>query len=304
MASIPLHYTVGDFKEFNAAELQYPAYKILEAFAADNTHTGAVYIGGTGTNIGTFADTARLNNVGAHPVGTSVSTTNTVFNQNLNPVTETFDPVRPIEMNAAKDIGRQSDASLNANIIDTAFTLLINEGLGSYRVQPAAPTGGTWTAIGTITDSTVSGGSSTTLWRKISDAGSPQPPLYPVKVRSDFDVQVMTDAEIQELLQRFQNRIIDTGIGQYRVQSTAPAGGTWVRRGNAWSDTRHQVGFVPYAQAFAGTYSSWYSIYYAGVHYGDVLYSFTGYYTGYFSGRTVLGSTESTGSYSLWVRTA
>ena len=313
MPSIPLHYETGNLHEMTAAELEYPAHRILEAFAASNTGVGTVTINGAGTAIGTFVDTIRPNTIGSHPVGTSVNSSTLTFNQDLTTAAESLE--RPIEYDGG-NLHQQADGELNSNIIQTALTMLVNDGLGSYAVQPSAPAG-TWTSIGTITDQARSGNTVTTLWRKTADTAPTT--VRPMKVISG-NLQEMTDAEIQTLTSRFRNRIVATGVGQYRVQQNAPAGGTWVRRGNAWTDTRQQIANQNYTGSYTGTYSGTYSrtfIGYSGLYYSGVLYaSYTGFYTGYFTGfytgtytgtytgMTVMPTKETVSTVSLWIRVA
>lgn len=302
MAFIPLHYTVGgDFQEFSTTQLRYPAYKLLELFAANNTQTGTVNIGGSGTSIGSISDTTRPNAPGTHPVGTNVNSTVTTFRQVLDNVTENLQ--RPLEFDG-NNLRNQADTELNAGIIDTALSMLVDDGLGSYAIQPTAPTGGTWVQIGSFTDTLRSGATVSTsrLWRKTGDTEPAA--TMPMKARSDGDVQIMTDAEIETLFKRFQNRIVDSGIGQYRVQSSAPTTGTWIKKGDAFVDTRLATAFQSYAGSYSSSFASYVPIYYGGVYYGDATLWYTSYYTGYYSGRTVLASTETGGTFSLWIRSA
>lgn len=298
MPSIPLHYETGNLHEMTAAELQYPAHRILEAFAASNTGVGTVTINGPGTAIGTFVDTIRPNAIGSHPVGTSVNSTTLTFNQDLTTAAESLE--RPIEYDGG-NLHQQADGELNSNIIQTALTMLVNDGLGSYAVQPSAPAG-TWTSIGTITDQARSGNTVTTLWRKTADTAPTT--VRPMKVRTDNNLQEMTDAEIQTLTSRFRNRIVATGVGQYRVQQNAPGGGTWVRKGNAWTDTRQQVANQSYAGAYAGSYVRYTPLYFGGILYATYTGYYTGFYTGFYTGLTVMNTKETVSTASLWIRVA
>ena len=307
MADIPLRYNAGNLQEMTDAQIDYSAHRILESFASSNSGTGTVNINGAGTAIGTFVDTERPNTIGSHPVGTNVNSVTLTFNQELTAVAENI--TRPLVYNTG-NLNQADDTAINGTVINRALTELVNDGLGSYAVQPSAPSGGTWVAISTITDQAQGGDTITTLWRKT--AATAPATFRPLKVRNDNDIQEMTDAEIQTLTTRFRNQIVSTGVGQYRVQQNAPGTGTWVRKGLAWTDTRQQVANQAYAGAYsgayAGAYAGYFTRFYAGVNYGSFTGYFTGYYTGfytgYYTGLTVQGTKETVSTASLWIRTA
>lgn len=303
MASIPLKYVTGSLQEQSQTELLWYAHQILLNFAASNTGTGTIAINGTGTNIGGFSDTARTLGVGDHPTGTTTLTTN--FTQDLTAYPESFE--RPIEY-TADSISSASDSILHLTITDLAAQVLTSGGLGSYVLQPTAPAdGATWSNLGSITDTRVTNSNvaTTTLWRKVTEPNPPAEPEHPLKITdSGGTLQEMTNTEMRSLCHRFRNRIVSTGVGQYRVSPTAPGVGTWVRVGNAFDDTRQQAINISYTTNFSNTFAGDYPVYYAGVYYGIFTFYFTGYFTGFFTGLTTQAATEVANSYSLWVRTA
>ena len=314
----PLKIDGSGLKRMSDEDMDYAAHRILLEFANSNSGVGTLNFT-SGTNIGSFIDTSRPDAIGDHPVGTSVLTSTTNFYQDLGTVTE--NPTRPVEFVQTPDdrITEQTNADLNTQIVNRAMQRLVNGGIGVYRMQVTAPTsGGTWTAIGTVTDTSQSGSTTTTLWRR-STEGSPATTVRPLKVVSD-GLREMTDAEIQSLTDRLRARIVSTGIGQYKVQETAPTTGTWVRQGNIFYDSRQETGNVnysgtytgnfsgtytgnytgyyagsrdksytgnytgTYSSNFAGSYTGNYTLYYGGRNYGTYTGTYTGYYTGYFSG--------------------
>ena len=310
-------------------EMAYIANRVLTQFAATNTvsinpsdTTGL-------TNIGTFADDIRDEALGTHPATGAITTTNYIFYQDRQAQSENH--IHPIEFSSSH-LREQNDSQLNNSIISYCLNTLVASGVGSYKLQPNAPSGGTWTERGTIQD-TLRGGSTSTskLWQKTADTVPTK--VVPLKLRSDNHLQEMTEAEIQNLVGRLRNRINATGIGRYQLQANAPTGGgTWVQMGSGFTDTRRQVNAVNYSgtytnnfsgtytQNFAGTYTGYYARYapWSGAYQGNYAGSYTGYYTGYFtgtytgyftgtySGQTVQSSTEdgSGGTVKLWVRTA
>jgi len=185
-------------------------------------------------------------------------------------------------------------------------------GLGSYALQASAPAGGTWTNIGTITD-TVSGGTTSTtyLWKQTTPASTPTT-VRPMRWDGVNAIQEMTDAQIETLTARFRNQI-KAGIGQYQISQASPAtGGTWATRGTAFSDTRRTLANQSYSNTYSRTFgrnfTGYYIRYYSGRNAGTYARNFTGYYTGYytgyFTGLTVQAATETNETKSLWVRTA
>jgi hypothetical protein len=289
----PLKYDSGDLRIMTDAELGYAIYQILNAFASSNSGAGTLNTTGTGTAIGTFSDTKRPDPVGSHPVGTSVTTTTTSVYQDLTSVSESL--TKPVEF-SSNHIRIQNDTQLNDSLIAAALNELVDNGLGVYRLQPTSPTqAGTWVQVITITNTTQSGNNTTHIWRR-TGAVAPSK-LQPLKSTATGDLKVMTDAELQSLTNRMRNRIISTGIGQYKLQSTTPSGGTWVKMGDSFYDTRHDIGNVNYAsfssssftgtssQNFTGYSSSSYAGYYGRSYAGAYGRSFAGSYTRYYNGR-------------------
>ena len=122
----------------------------------------------------------------------------------------------------------------------------------------------------------------------------------------------MSDVEIESLTERMRNRIVATGLANYKLQSTTPSGGTWVTQGSVLTDTRNTLTNQNYSGNYTGTYSRSFSgsyrLFYAG--FGGTLYTgnytgfFSGTYTGTYTGATINVATESISSVYLWIRTA
>lgn len=341
--------TDNDLQEMTTAETDYIQYVILDDFAnTSTTGVGTVSVNPVSTSgltlIGTFANTRRTESVGTHPAsGTTTVVANYNFYQDRRTASESLTDYRPVELSGT-DIAEMNDTNANAGFIDSTQDNFAASGLGSYALQPTAPSGGTWTARATISNTEIDGSSNSTyLWQKTTPASVPTT-VRPIRKRSDNDLQEMTDTDIKRWTARFRNRAV-AGIGQYALSTNAPtSGGTWARRGNAFYDTRKQVTNVNYAGtytgSFTGTFTGYYSRnftgyygrsfagtyirYYSGTFYGSYtgyysrsftgfytnnyvgFYSdtFTGTFTGYYTGATIQSSDENVSNMSLWVRTA
>ena len=295
--------TPNSIKEMTDSEMNWIAHRILLAFASSDSGRGRVRVNtGTGTDIGTFVDTKRPGSIGDHPVGTTVNSTNYTFYQELTG-TETEGHNSPVVFDTTLDgLQKASNARLNADINRRTFDIMSAGGLASYRLSANAPAGGTWTTIATITDTSLDADITTKLWRKTSETAPTV--VRPLVFDSVLDgIQMISDAESSLLLEQYINYILSTGKGQYKAQSSAPTtGGTWVQMGDAFSDTRQQIGDVNYSgtytgyssanfigysqQSFTGT-TSYASPAYSqayGLNYGGYIRAYyTGYFTGYFT---------------------
>jgi hypothetical protein len=289
------------------AEMDYCVDVVLKHFANTNSGLGTVNIdGATGTSIGTFVDTSRSGSVGDHPVADSPTTVTTyTFKQDIT-TTATEVITRPIE-HSSSGIRQQNDTQLNASIITRALADCAASGIGSYALQPSSPAG-TWTSIGTITNSVIGATNTTTLWRKTG--GTAPTTIRPLKYQTSpsKSFKEMTDAEIQGLTNRFRNQIISTGICSYKLQTSAPTPGTWTTRGSAFDDTRNTLADPSYSGSYTGSFTGTYTGNFAGTYVGTFAgtysrafagaYSgayqrffsgfsggfFTGFYTGFFTG--------------------
>jgi len=275
-------------REMSGTDYDYTTYQILNTFAATDTGVGTLQLNPgvtTGlTSVGTFADTYYdVGAPGSHPVGTTITTTNYVFYQDLQTASESL--TRPIEYSSG--LKEQVDANLNADSITVALANLISNGVGSYAMTSSTPTGGTWTTKATIYNYNYTGSYTVTyLWRKTAPASVPSA-LRPLKINSTSPVSVkeMLDAEIQTLAARFRNQIVSTGKGQYQVATNAPvSGGTWVTQGTSFSDTRNTESSPSYNQDFTGSFTGVFTGTFTGQYTGAFSRIFTGAYTPSFLG--------------------
>jgi hypothetical protein len=288
----------------------YIANVITEKFAAVTDGTGTAELNittnnsGSGTSIGTFVDTNRTESIGTHPATGSVSTTTYYVKQVTASATENITN-RPLawdsrlEEMADGDIDSTMDLCIDAMVEESAYTA------GQYKLQPTAPSGGTWVARYTLTDTAQGGNTVTYLWQKTVASSAPSADYTPLKVFNGSNCKQMTEAEIEQMLPVFRNRIIETGIGTYKIQTDAPSGGTWIQTGNTFTDTREEVSPQNYAGNFTGNFTGNFSGNFVGVanYSGSRTYSGNylggGTFTGTYSGsRTYSGNYAGAGTFT------
>ena len=233
---------------------------------------------------------------------------------------------RPLKYDAG--IKELTDAQIDTEILDYAINAMVSETTytaGQYKLQPTAPSGGTWVSRYTLTDVANGGNTTTYLWQKTAATTLSDSNLKPLKLIDTKDVKEMSSSEILQMLPNFRNRIVDSGVGLYKVQSSAPvSGGTWVQLGDEFADTREQVTPQNYLGNFSGNYTGTfsgsrnYSGNYAGNfsgnytgtfsgsrnYTGNYIGNFSGTYSNNFSGATVIETKETVSTIKLWVRTA
>jgi len=319
-------------KEMSNTELEDVADVLLTSFNSSDTGTGTVSVNPGSTSgltlIGTFTDTKGTNNPGTHPVGTSVQSTTFNFYQDLRSVTESIS-VRPMMNTSDNHLQQMPDSNVNSDFILRTQQRLVNSGtfgIGSYKLQPSAPTDGTWVEKATITNQLANTSNSTKLWRK-SATGSTPTTIRPLKF-DGTNLQTMTGDEIRQYVTRLRNRIRQ-GIGQYKLQANAPtSGGTWVVAGAQFDDTRYALANETYTSTvpktfsntfnntFVNTFHANYNRFFNGRFGGSFSGSrtrffsntFTGFFTGFFTnsftGLTVQSSTTTISNVKLWARIA
>jgi len=310
----------ASLKEMSAAEIDDNVDLILDHFSgmsSNNTGHLAMNTESGWTGIGTFADTRRDQAQGTHPANTTIHTENFVFRQNLTDLTPS--PTRrpmsvKYDSSTYDGIIEMTDAEMRADIVDRVNAKIAAGGVGSYALQASAPGTGTWTQIGAnITNKLGADSVSTTtkLWKRTT--GSNTTATRPLGWDAgNSRLSELSDAEINDLVEIYQESIVDTGIGKYALQEAAPGSGTWQRVGDAFSDIRRQRTDQNYAGdytgTYAGTYTGSYSTFYSGrqvgPYSGDYTGNYTGTYTGTYTGATIMAATDTVSTVSLWLRTA
>lgn len=293
-------------QEMTDAEIeQYISAVITKKFADDTDGSGTAEINIdtanalSGATIGTFVDTKRTEAIGTHPASTGTSDT-TYYAKQVDSVASSSISDRPTGWDTTLGgIKEFTDAELNTDIIDKVIADMVGGSdytVGTYKLSVNAPTGGTWTQRYTLTN-TYGGTNNTTntigIWQQTSPVSSSNANLYPVKVYNTSNLKGATQAEVEQLVPLFRNRIMSTDIGTYQLSSSSPGTGTWVKMGDAggFTDTRQVVSPSDYS----GTYNQGYSGDYSGTYTGPV--SFSGTYTEPYTGSYV-GPVNYTGSYT------
>ena len=268
---------------------------------ADGTGTGEINIttndSGTGTSIGTFVDTDLQDAIGTHPSAGAFDTVTFTAKQVTAAAAESI--TNKVVKYSSGTIKEMTDAELKTELFDYALTAMTAESAytaGQYKLQPTAPSGGTWVSRYTLTDVANGGNTLTYLWQKTAATSSPDTSLKPLKLINTKDVKEMSSSEILQMLPNFRNRIIESGVGTYKIQATTPvATGTWVQLGNSATDTREQVTPANYAGGYSGNFTG----NYAGGYVGPAPYSgtYTGNFTGNYTGNYV-GTAPYSGTYT------
>ena len=306
-------------QEMSDSEIQqYLSYVLTNKFATDTDGTGTAELNVdtanalSGTSIGTFVDTERTEAIGTHPATGSTTSTTYYFKQVTSAASESItNRLVGYDTGSVKEM---TDSDLDTDVLDKVISDMVSESdytVGQYSLAASAPTGGTWTSRYTITDSALSGDNVKYLWQKTAPTSSANSDYASLKYASGL--KMMTSAEIEQMAPNFRNRIIDSSIGTYKLQATAPATGTWVQMGDNLTDTRQEVTSQNYSGAYSGDYAGaytgakTYSGAYSGSYDGNYVGSYTGAktytgtydgtYSGDYSGNYV-GTSAYSGSYS------
>ena len=292
-------------QEMSDAEInQYLSYVITNKFATDTDGTGTAELNVdtanalTGTSIGTWTNTIRNDAIGTHPTAGATTDTTYYFKQVTSAATESMTN-RPVGYDSA--IKEYSDAALDTDVLDKVIEDMVTSTgytVGQYSLAATAPAGGTWTSRATITDSNQGGSTSLYLWQKTAPTTAANADLASLKL-DGTNVKMMSAAEIEQMVPNFRNRIIDSGIGTYKLQTSTPGTGTWVQMGDSLTDTRQEVASENYAGSYTGSFSGNYVGDYVGSYVGAKTYS--GSYTGSFSGDyagNYVGTSAYAGAYS------
>ena len=285
---------------------QYYSATLLKDFAdnTDGTGVGELNVttdgSGSGTTIGSITDTKRDDAIGTHPTDGATTNVNVYTFKQVNSTASESITNRPLGYESSGTIGIHefTDSELDTDILDKVLGDLVAQGnyvTGQYTLASSAPSGGTWTSRYTLVDTQVDETEDTKyVWQKTAATTAAASDYKPLKL-DGTSVKEMTVAEIEQVVPNMRNRITDSTIGTYALQATAPASGTWVQQGDAFSDTRHEVGSQNYTGNYSGNYTGGYTgaKTYAGSYSGN----YTGAYTGNYVGTSAYSGAYS-GSYS------
>jgi len=299
----------GNFQglqEMSDAEInQYLSYVITNKFATDTDGTGTAELNVdtanalTGTSIGSWTNTIRDDAVGTHPTDGATTNTTYYFKQVTAAASESITN-RLVGYDSA--IKEYNDSTLDTDVLDKVIEDMVTGTgytVGQYSLAASAPAGGTWTSRYTITDTNQGGSTTLYLWQKTAPSTAANADLTSLKL-DGTNVKMMTSAEIEQMVPNFRNRIIDSGVGTYKLQTSTPVeAGTWVQMGDTLTDTRQEVASQNYEGTYTGAFSGNYAGNYVGSYVGAKTYS--GSYTGSFSGDyagNYVGTSAYAGAYS------
>ena len=285
---------------------QYYSATLLKDFAdnTDGTGVGELNVttdgSGSGTTIGSITDTKRDDAIGTHPTDGATTNVNVYTFKQVNSTASESITNRPLGYESSGTIGIHefTDTELDTDILDKVLGDLVAQGnyvTGQYTLASSAPSGGTWTSRYTLVDTQVDETEDTKyVWQKTAATTAAASDYKPLKL-DGTSVKEMSVAEMEQIVPNMRNRITDSTIGTYALQATAPASGTWVQQGDAFSDTRHEVGSENYTGNYSGNYTGGYTgaKTYAGSYSGN----YTGAYTGNYVGTSAYSGAYS-GSYS------
>lgn len=239
----------GVLKQLSSGELDSLFDNILDHYINSGTaYAGTLNINGTGNSIGTYEDTRLAGNVGESNI-TIISTSFELKQVETAYYDLTYST--PLSSNSSPNfLGLDTTAStvtLQANIstlsqlADNVIARISANSVGSYFLSENSPSdGGTWQSVGTLTDLIDNSGNpitTYTLWKKIGPISSH---LYPTKIGDDSVIQQFSEDELNKAVAYVEQRFLETRIGEYRLQSTAPATGTWINVGTV-QDVRSNV---------------------------------------------------------------
>ena len=307
---------IQGLQEMTDTEIEQYYAAILTKDFADNTDgTGTAELNvttdasGSGTTIGTATDTKRDDAVGTHPTDGASSTVTTYTAKQVETSASESITNRPLGYESSGTVGMHefTDSELDSDILDKVVDDFVAQGdytIGQYKLATSSPSGGTWTARYTLTDTEVDGDSvAHYIWQKTAATTSANANYKPLKVTGGgAGVQEMTVAEMEQIVPNMRNYMISSGKGKYVLQASAPGSGTWVDQGS-FTDTRKEVASQNYTGAYAGSYTGSYTGGYSGAKNYAGTYTGTSAYAGGYSGAknyagTYTGTSNYAGGYS------
>lgn len=253
-----LYYKTSDnsLTQYNSTDLAQLSEYVLELMAS-GTYAGTITVSSSNP-IGTFVDTVRVSGVG----GTNITIlSNTYTLSQVNSVQSTVDPPMYVGVTTSgSDVTIKENAtSLNDLADEIIQSLVSNYGVNSYYLGTSAPAdGGTWVSRGSLLDTLQNFTVTNTeykLWHKIASS-SYTSYKAPLKIDSGAGnlLKEWSSTEVSRLIKKIEERIINTGIGTYALQTSAPSTGTWALVGTI-NDVRRDVNVDPVYTGLGATYT-------------------------------------------------
>jgi hypothetical protein len=226
----------GIIQVMSSGEIINLAANVLEYMASVNSGVGAIgpignfAISSNANVIGTFEDIVLQNDTG-DPGANIISSSYTFYQELSSGAIPESDPPNMI----GYDGSSSSLRSLSTTEYNDLATVILNycvtqDGPFSYVLANTSPASGTWVVRGSITEaanSTII--SPVYFYQKIAnDTYTYNRPLK----TSGTNLQRFTDQEVKNIAKKVRQRILSTGIGEYKFQETVPPVGTWVEKGS------------------------------------------------------------------------
>lgn len=287
---------------------------VLERLVSDNA-VGTLTTNATfATTIGTFTDNFVVGEPGSvGAANTANSSIVKTFFQNLDANNVGSVTATPVEWNSDQNSVKVLDGGFLDQLADYVVSYLVNEdGPGSYFLGNNAPTdGGTWSEAFSIVDklsTTANDSPLSYVWVKTQGTTSLTDSILKV---DESGLKFMTSPEIESLVAVVKQRIIDTEIGTYALQQSAPGTGTWEARGTI-DDSQYEVADGSYiGTAFVGYVGarSFFRITFSpqgftGTRFYSGSFTFAGTEEVSYLGPTVGANTFNTETITLWRRIA
>ena len=237
--------------EMSDSHLDRMCYYLRQAYSdqLNSGGQGSIFVGGSGTTIGTASDTSRTQNVNTGTSrqsfpGTGTETdTNYTYKQNRNtpssPSDTTINDGGFVIMDGNKGVITADEAEIvNTVITQTIADIRTGDEVGSYRVSTSNPGGGTWTDKGTwFLDTTYNGQTRYKLWLKRSNTTEPGTYVYPIARDSNKGLKEVEIATSSNLIQNILLPILTRNMSNdlhYQVSTSntsintrsEPPGGT------------------------------------------------------------------------------
>lgn len=223
----------GIIQVMSSAEIVNLAANVLEYMASVNTGVGVISsnVSANANIIGTFEDITLQNDSG-NPGIDIISQTFVLYQELSNGAIPESDPPGMV----GYDTSSSSLRSLSTTEYNDIATVILDycvtqDGPFSYVLANTAPVSGTWAIRGTLAEranSTLSG-NVVHLYQKI--ANNAYTYNRPLKATGS-NLQRFTNQEIKNIAKKVRQRILATGIGEYKFQELSPTVGTWVQEGS------------------------------------------------------------------------
>lgn len=278
--SRPLKLVGADMQMFSDANLAFLAYLTRAAYAAqvNASGTGAIYVGGTGTTIGSASDTSSTQSINTNP-GTGFGTitqypgypaiggetdASYTYKQNRTvsatfPSTATLNASSYLVWDGATGVRLANTlADFTDEIINEAVNQMKNgDQVGTYRISTASPGTG-WTDKGVwFADTTYSAGTTNyRLYLRTSNTGTAWPQTGMMKIGTAGVIQdttniTTTSAIVAQILLPILQMRVSSGDFLYSVDGAA--GGN--NRGS-FNNTKQTGTSYSQASSPSGPYSS------------------------------------------------